>query len=464
MHGRVQRFLLIFLPFILAGYLPIFIAGTYYESHGLAAFEQKNYDRAADYLSNAALFLPWKTNFYEKAGLAAQSNGDAERAILLYRKSPDLSVQGWLGLASAYLAVGDIPSALQTYQSGAERFSLYPFYEGLALVYRGQKNWHAEEDSLSKAVEFGSMDAYAHYRLGLLLAEQDSAAALHELMAASSLDPEFDPAVQTMRSALNVASTQGDDAGRLILVGRALGLVSEWELALDVFEEAVRADEQNSEAWAWLGEAQQQLGQDGSEALARAFLDGEDSAIVFALRGMYWNRQGDYQSMLQDYLSAAEMDPSNPAWLAQIGNAQGKIGDLIAALSAYQKAVELSNEDPAYLRLLVLFCLEYQIHLEDVAIPSAERAVELAPQDPLALDALGWAYYWAGKYPDALSILEAAAKDFPDSAPLRLHLGLTYLAMGNRQMAYEELVFVRDQTNSPQDVALAKQLLAQYYP
>ncbi len=111
--------------------------------------------------------------------------------------------------------------------------------------------------------------------------------ALTNLMLASSLDPGFDPAVQTLRSALNLSATQPDASQQMVTIGRSLGLVQEWDLALAAFEKAISLDEENAEAWAWLGEAKQQIGQSGLVELDKAVALDHTSVVVRGLRGLY---------------------------------------------------------------------------------------------------------------------------------------------------------------------------------
>ena len=79
---------------------------------------------------------------------------------------------------------------------------------------------------LEKYVSTYPDDASAHYRLGLLLALSDPNRALSELKHASQLDPQFDPAVQILRTALNLVSSNDSDSDRLVIIGRGLGLVN----------------------------------------------------------------------------------------------------------------------------------------------------------------------------------------------------------------------------------------------
>jgi Flp pilus assembly protein TadD len=81
-------------------------------------------------------------------------------------------------------------------------------------------------------------------------------------------------------------------------------------------------------------------------------------------------------------------------------------------------------------------------HRSDPA--SHKRALELARKiessnDPLLLDTVGWAYYRAGEFAQAVSILErVVAKD--DRVPVyHYHLGMAYLAMNNQVGARQQL-------------------------
>jgi cytochrome c-type biogenesis protein CcmH/NrfG len=307
-------------------------------------------------------------------------------------------------------------------------------------------------------------NAHIHYRLGLLLTLLDPELALTELMLASSLDPEFDPVVQTLRAALNLSATQPDSSAQIVTIGRALGLVDEWDLSLVAFENAVESDSENAEAWAWLGEAKQQTGAEGRVELDRALSLDHESVIVRALRGLYWNRQGKYQQMLAEYKLAAEYGPENPAWYASIGDAYLQLGDLAAAFSAYQRATELAPNESTYWRLLAIFCAENGVRVEDVGLPAAQKAVDLAPDNLAALDVLGWSYLSSGRYYTAeQTLLDVISRD-ANYLPARLHLAMNYLAQGNRTPAYNELIYIRDADPNGANGQMAGEMLKRYFP
>jgi tetratricopeptide (TPR) repeat protein len=263
---------------------------------------------------------------------------------------------------------------------------------------------------------------------------------------------------------LNLSATQPDASEQMLTVGRALGLVQEWDLSLAAFNKAIELDEENAEAWAWLGEAKQQLGQSGSVELDRALTLNHTSVIVRALRGLYWSRLGKYEQMRAEYALAAEFEPTNPTWQASLGDAYFKLGDLTSALTAYQKATELAPTEATYWRLLANFCAENGIHVEDIGLPAAQNAVQLAPDDPYALDALGWSYLSSGRYANAEQTLSRVIANSPNHFSAHIHLAMTHLAQGNRAAAFNQLTYVRDADAGGNYAALADEMLKQYFP
>jgi tetratricopeptide (TPR) repeat protein len=456
----------VLLPVIFTGYFSLNRAETELTAH--------DYASAAVSYKQAAQLLPWRGSLWEKAGIAAALNKEPFQAIEYFKHAPKLSVDGWMWLGSSHLSLGNVELAITSLKQGLQFYDSPALYRLLAFAYRQQKDWAAERNALENQLRLDAGDVYTYYRLGLLSAVLEPEQALTNLMLASSLDPEFDPAVQTLRAALNLSATQPDASQQMVTVGRALGLVQEWDLALAAFEKAISLDGKNAGAWAWLGEAKQQtaialtdeaVSKDiGLAELDRAVTLDRTSVIVRALRGLYWNRQEKYPQMLAEYLFAAEYEPTNPAWQAEIGNAQVKSGDLIAALAAYQRATELAPNESIYWRLLAAFCAENGVYLDDVGLPAAQKAIDLAPKDPSALDTLGWTYLSSGRYANAEQILLDVVRRFPGYLPAHIHLGMTYLTQGDRVAAFDKLTYVKNSDPNGANGKMAEQLLKRYFP
>ncbi|MCJ7436065.1 MAG: tetratricopeptide repeat protein [Anaerolineales bacterium] len=464
-----MRFTKIF--FIVLGLLVLFVSAIIINGYNeLAQAEGQSQgvpQIAAQHYERAARCLIWRVDFWEKAGASAYAGKNYAEAIRLFsiaRDHASLSAEAWDIFGSAYWLDDDHDTALDVWQNGAGEYpSNAALYDRLTMAYHASGDYVSEQEALTARISLGA-DAQAYYRLSLLLIFSDSKRALDSLTATSSLDTEFDSVSQTLITAINLSAIQPDEATRLVTLGRGLGLVDEWNLASRAFDEAIRADAKNAEAWAWLGEAKQQKSEDGRAELDRALELNPGSVLVRGLRGLYWKRQGYYRQALSEYLFAAESEPENPAWRVSIAEAYAQMGDLVSALAAYQRATELAPKESIYWRLLALFCAANNIQVEEVGLPAAQKAVQLAPKDASALDVLGWSYLLSGRLTLAEQTLLKAVNIAPELASAHLHLGMTYLAQANRNAAHLELTRARDLDPQGEVGQFAAQLLKQYFP
>jgi len=449
---------------------PPLVTGYAQVGRAESAMKVNDISGAASSYERAARLLPWYPGLWEQAGQLRFKLGEFDRAMALLeraRKSGSLSGSGWdiLGL-SYWKQSGDLGKAVEIWKTGTGHAPAYSLLDGrLALAYFEQGDFPAERSALERWVAAeGSEDARAHYRLGQLLAVSQPERALQEFLLASSLDPEFESAVETMRTTLNLASLETDEAGKLVVIGRGLGLVNEWPLAAEAFRQAVAADGENAEAWAWLGEAEQQLGQDGLPELDNALAFNRSDPVVRGLRGLYWMRQGRGDRALAEYRLAAEYDPENPARQVSIGDAYALHGDLQAALAAYRRATEMDPTDADLWRLLAQFSTRYNMQVEDVGLPAARKAVDLNGQDPQTLDALGWALALLERYDQAQEALEHAIELDPAFAPAHLHLGIIAMQTDAWESAADHLRKARDLDPDGLAGDQAQVLLNQYFP
>jgi tetratricopeptide (TPR) repeat protein len=334
-------------------------------------------------------------------------------------------------------------------------------YSRLADIYQSNGEFSKAAEYLQKYVAIHVEDASAHYRLGLLLTLSDPNQALSELVSAAQLNPELDPAVQTLRTALNQASLNDSGSARLVIIGRGLGLVNEWQLAGAAFEEAVKADDKDAEAWAWLAEAHQQLDVPEGEAaeLDRALNLNPNAPTVRGLRGLYFQRVGNFHQALSEFQAASALEPKNPAWFVSLGESYAKLGDLIRALEAYQTATTLAPEDAGYWRLLAIFCGQNNVNIKDVGVPAAQKSVVLSKEDATSLDVLGWLLLVDARYEEAEQILKHALEVDSENASAHFHLGMLYLQLNERASAYADLIKARELGNP--DAAM---ILKQYFP
>ena len=469
MHGHlynipvprdIVRITLILLLILLAVFVPFSISG-YAELEKASA--STSYIEAAGHYQRAAQRIPWRADLYELSGHAYYHAKDYVQADAAYQKAFDrqaFSPEGWVAWGDVNYLRDDLQRATEIWEQGLEQENPSEhLYSRLAEIYQSQGEITKAAETLGKYVSAHPEDASAHYRLGLLLTLSDADRALTELLSASQLDPELDPAVQSLRTALNLAALNDSASARSVFIGRGLALVNEWKLSRIAFEEAVQLDEKNAEAWAWLGEANQQVGREGMEQLDQAFELNPGSATVRGLRGLYYQRTGNYREALTEFQTAAALEPENGMWHVSLGETHAKLGDLIRALEAYQKATTFALEDPGYWRLLAIFCAQNNVNVRDVGVPAAQKAVVLDPEDATSLDVLGWLLTRDARYEEAGRMLKRALELDPQNGSAHLHLGMLYLQTNDRASAYDHLIQARDLENKE-----AEMVLNQYFP
>ncbi|WP_241656533.1 tetratricopeptide repeat protein [Sphingomonas oligophenolica] len=121
------------------------------------------------------------------------------------------------------------------------------------------------------------------------------------------------------------------------------------------------------------------------------------------------------------------------AWL-QYGGALDEAGDWAAARPALEKAVALAPTEPLALNYLGYAMAERGGDIA-AATKLLERAHALKPADLSIVDSLGWAYYLGGDEARALPLIERAARGDPANAEIGEHLGDVYWAIGRRYEA-----------------------------
>lgn len=137
-------------------------------------------------------------------------------------------------------------------------------------------------------------------------------------------------------------------------------------------------------------------------------------------------------------------------WL-QYGGALDQAHRWPEARAALERAVALAPDEPLALNYLGYARIE---HREAVAASEAmlERASRLRPDDASITDSLGWAYVRRGQLARALPLLERAAEGEPTNEVIAEHLGDAYWATGRRyeaRYAWRAAALVADAGDAP---------------
>ena len=448
--------ILILAPRPLAGVLDLRSANRF-ESTG-------NDTQAAQAYAAAAERIPWMPSLWEKAGISALQSGDVKNAISLLNKSVErsaISARGWFSLGTAYQASGQLSLAVKAWE---QALPLAQAYFDLATAQRSLGNFTGAIGFWRATIAMEPENAAAHYTLALLLMATAPGEALPELMQAARLDPELDPTVQGLRTALNTGLASGDGATHFLVSGQALAALGEWDLAAEAFRNAIAWRSNDADAWAWLGEAQQQLGHDGGPEMEQALALGAQSTLVQGLYGLYLQRQGQPQAARAAFQKAADLEPEDPGWQMALGSACEQTGDLVAAYGYYLQAVELDPQNASTWRALVAFSLNNTVDVAGSGLPAAHKLVELAPDDWQSYDLAGQAEFLLEEYSAAEVYLKKAIQLSPTQAAPGLHLGLVYLQTGERASAWYYLNLAMTFDPDGSYGWQAGRLLEQYFP
>ncbi len=307
----------------------------------------------------------------------------------------------------------------------------------------------------------------ANYQLGLLLAVLEAEAAPEYLEKAADLDDSYSEPARRILVALRQARFVDSPAYQSTLVGQALASVEEWRLAQAALLRATQADPEYAEAWAYLGEVQQQNGEDGLPALQTAYQLNSNSYAANVFLGLYWRRNNQPQRALPYLQNAVQIEPDNLAILQDLANTLVAAGLVEEGLAKMEAHVETSPDDGARWLLLAQFCIENEFQIEETGLHAARQAVLLMPDSSEALTLLGRAYMLTGEALLAERFLTEASQQAPESGTPHLYLGLLYLNTGDMDSAKTHLqnaVRLAEQAGETLIGVQANDLLDKFFP
>jgi tetratricopeptide (TPR) repeat protein len=425
-------------------------------------------------LGKAAEYFYWRGELWEKAGLLALKAGDSQAALLYLDKASgvgSLSPQALIALGDAYFEGGKNQDAIQNWQkalaSGADPAEILA---RLSSAYLDLQDYASTVQVLEELLSIRPDDAALYYQIGTLLAATEPASAPLYLGQAAALDAQLAGPARNIRRSIQTARLSDEPAYVYIAAGRSLAAIDEWVLAVEAFRRARVARPDFSDAWAFLGEACQHTptgienNPDCLSYLEEALRLNPDSIPANTFLALYWQRHEQLDLALGYLQKAASLDPSNPAFLAEIGGILSEMGDLPAAQASYQQAIDLAPEDSLYWRLMAEYAIRHRIQMRELALPAAEKAVQLNEKDPQSLMVLGNIYYLLEEYEKAEQYLLETLRLDPDFAPAHLHLGMNYLLQGDVILAAQELEQARALAPGTAIAEKVDRLLLRYFP
>lgn len=343
-------------------------------------------------------------------GLMLLRAGDAAGALAAFEsadragvRSPGLVV--WRGEALA--ALGRREEAIALYRTALERFEA-PEVEAMLRAF--EAGAAAPARSIARDAALGT-----HTLAMVLIGTSEDRAAAPYLALALLLDPTLDVALFSFTEGL-----QGE-AGAAF----AIALLEKVEPTSPYYEIA-RAQI----AWrlAELGRAEAAIA--AMDAVSHKSGRFALSAKAELLRSMERHAEAE---AIYDALIAELGEPRARDWRLYFarGVARERQGRWAEAETDLKRALDLSPDEPEALNYLGYGWADRGERLDE-ALGLLRRAVSLAPNSGHIIDSLGWTYFKLGRHEDALPHLERAAELNPDDPTINDHLGDLYWALGRR--------------------------------
>jgi tetratricopeptide (TPR) repeat protein len=411
-------------------------------------------------------FEPWRTSEWISIARLEYKAGNYAQALSAYHQAGAFQpVTGGdrLQLGYAYQIQGEWPSALNTWQpllvDGSAPEDLY-----MRVV-----NFHrTNHDYISAAQAAGlwyaahpeSPEALYQKTLMTLMIEPDAADQL--LLDLSRREQPYSGRADALQKGVVTGKLSGDPAYSEVNLGRTLAALNAWDLAQNKFEKVVNAVPDYAEGWALLSEAMQQNGKDGGVEIRKAYSLNPDSPLVLSLYARYWRQNGRSDVALAYLYRSAQREPGSAVWQIELGSTLVDLGELNLALQHYQRASEFEPNNLTYLETLGRFCIQYQIEARSIGLPTARHILTLAPEDPGALDFMGWVLLNLGDFSSAERFLQLAVQKDARDPSILLHLGQVYVQKNEPQKAVP-LFSMASSLGSERDpaVVVARRLLEQ---
>ena len=165
------------------------------------------------------------------------------------------------------------------------------------------------------------------------------------------------------------------------------------------------------------------------------------------------------------YREAIRLAGSNAPWnlLLLYGGALDQAGQWAEAKPVLQSAVAAAPDEPDALNHLGYAMLEHGDDLAE-ATRLIAKASALRPDSAAITDSLGWAFYLRGQPDDSIPLLERAVAADPTEAAVGEHLGDAYWAAGRRVDARYAWRAALVQSEGPDDIKRIEDKIANGLP
>jgi len=277
----------------------------------------------------------------------------------------------------------------------------------LGLVQLAQKNYSQSTQIFEKLRQDGALNPMATAALA----------------STYSSEKQYDKATQILEEGVRKFPDSTAIRAELALVELQTG---KYDSAIKELQQVVAADPKSLKAWLALAEA--------------------------------YDLRGDLNLSISTYQKARDLFPKDPVPAISLASALEKAGRLEDAKAQYEAVLQSDPNNVSALNNFA-FLLSGQAGSLDEAMKLAQRAIQVAPEQPGLLDTLGYIYLKRNMVDSALRTFTVLAQKYPTHSTFRYHLGLALLAQGEKAKAVTEFKAALANHPSPQEQAKITELL-----
>ncbi|MEM6742866.1 MAG: tetratricopeptide repeat protein [Pseudomonadota bacterium] len=230
-------------------------------------------------------------------------------------------------------------------------------------------------------------------------------------------------------------------AGELEALIRAYLAANDVGAARETLEAALAESPDDLAALALLAEVQARAGEASAaeDTLRQALEQAPEAPVLRRMLSELLNAQGRLDESIEVLEAGLEARPDDPGLRFDKALRLELNGEIERAIALYER---LYDEDPDNIVVANNLASLLSDHRTDEA--SLERAATVARRlrgSPLApfQDTYGWTLYLTGEHAQAVAVLRDSAPRLPNNAIAQFHLGMAYAAIGQTDLAREQL-------------------------
>ncbi len=359
-------------------------------------------------------------------------------------------------LANLYESINDIDNALVVLQGLLAEHPKDPsVLKALAGLYGRHKQWPALEKILADGKKAYPKDPfYPRKEAEMWLTRKVPAKAVAALDVAVKLAPD-NVGVAFFRMQALVQAGQYDEA---LSVGK--GLLDHKDIALSVtavmalahakagnlpaaeteFAAAIKAAKSGKQLWFVLRQVRSAYRPPHAVEKLKLLAKGRpNDAQIYQMQGEILMEQKDLKGAAEHFkkaLAHVKADRHKVLIMGRLGLVYFELGQYDVSLRMYQDTLKITPNDPGVLNNLA-WLLAHDMKKPDQALPYAQKACELMPDNAEALDTYGYVLMLKGEYNEALDVLSRSVDKRAIPAN-RLHLGEVHEKMKRLDDAYRQ--------------------------